>query len=345
MWLSRVYGSLHAAFRLKPEAIVTISGCGFRLRPEENRRQHAGEVQDGVVCSRRVCGGVRRRARIGAAAAAWSRSCGAGRRRTWRRGRGHGILHRRRRQQGWRDDPRRDAGDVRAVVRRVGHRQGGRAEPGAACRRARRGAAGAGSPRRRLRRRSRRAEPDAAAAARRGDDGGAAGDGAGQAEAAAQGAGARQGGRLRPLVDSARRPDDRRARKEDRGLVDDHHLRPRRHQRAEPQAVRRDLPRQHDRRVPRRAERRGGDGRAAQGAARLRARRQGPRRHSRRHRLLPSERAGGWTAGCRGAGSRCGRAGRAPGAVAAAASAEDAVAPRRWRRRSSPRETRTATSA
>ena len=41
---------------------------------------------------------------------------------------------------------------------------------------------------------------------------------------------------------------------------------------------RRDLPRQHDRRVPGRCERRGGDGSPAEGAARLRARRQGPRR-------------------------------------------------------------------
>ena len=62
---------------------------------------------------------------------------------------------------------------------------------------------------------------------------------------------------------------------------------------------RRDLPRQHDRRVPGRCERRGGDGSPAEGAARLRARRQGPRRDSRRHRLLPSERAGGRASGCR----------------------------------------------
>ena len=161
-----------------------------------------------------------------------------------------------------------------------------------------------------VRRGRRCAEPDAAAAARRGDDGGAAGDGAGQAEAAAQGAGARQGGGLRALVDSARRPHDRGAGQEDRRVVDDHHLRPRRHQRAEPEAVRRDLPRQHDRRVPRRCERRGGDGGTAEGAARLRARRQGPRRAF-TPRPTPTIR----TRRRRAAGCGAGRAAAAPGAA------------------------------
>ncbi len=69
----------------------------------------------------------------------------------------------------------------------------------------------------------------------------------------------------------------------------DDHLRPGRHQRGEPQAVRRHLPGEHDGRVPRRSERRGGDGSAPEGAPRLRARRQGPRRHPRGHRLLSPE--------------------------------------------------------
>ena len=54
-------------------------------------------------------------------------------------------------------------------------------------------------------------------------------------------------------------------------------------------------------------ERRGGDGGTAEGAARVRARRQRARRDSRRHRLLPSERAVGDAAGRRRAcGARCG---------------------------------------
>ena len=70
---------------------------------------------------------------------------------------------------------------------------------------------------------------------------------------------------------------------------DDDHLRSGRHQRGEPQAVRRDLPGEHDRRVPRRSERRGGDGGPPEGAARLRARRQGPRRHPRGDRFVSPE--------------------------------------------------------
>ena len=53
----------------------------------------------------------------------------------------------------------------------------------------------------------------------------------GHAEAAAQGAGAREGRRLRPRVDSAGREDDRSARPEDRRVDDGHHLQPGRHQR------------------------------------------------------------------------------------------------------------------
>ena len=78
---------------------------------------------------------------------------------------------------------------------------------------------------------------------------------------AAQGARSRQGCGVRPLVDPAGGAHGRRARQEDRRLVDDDHLRPRRHQRAEPEAVRRGVPRQHHRRLPRRPQRCGGHGR------------------------------------------------------------------------------------
>ena len=131
-----------------------------------------------------------------------------------------------------------------------------------------------------------------------------------------------EGRRIRALVDSARRPHHRRDGQEDRRLDDDDHVRRGRHQRGQPEAVRRDLPRQHDRRIPRRAERRGGDGGAAQGAARLRPRRQGPRRHPRRDRLVSPEssrpgggrgrcwRASGWTRWRRPRRIRRRRAGR-----------------------------------
>ena len=89
---------------------------------------------------------------------------------------------------------------------------------------------------------------------------------------------------------------------------------------AEPEAVRRDLPGQHDRRVPRRSERRRGDGGPAEGAARLRARRQGTRGHPRRDRLLPSE------------PPVRRRAGRRRRASALAAPADAAAAARRRRR-------------
>ena len=176
----------------------------------------------------------------------------------------------------------------------MGCRRHRRPDPGAAARRYGRGVAAAGSRRLwRWRRpwRARGAEPDAAAPARRGDDGGAARNRAGQAEAAAPRAGAGQGRRLRPLVDSPRWTHDRRAGQEDRRVDDHHHLRSRGHQRAEPQAVRRDLPRQHHRRVPGRSERRGRDRGPPQGAARLRPRREGARRHSRRDRFVSPERA------------------------------------------------------
>ncbi len=55
----------------------------------------------------------------------------------------------------------------------------------------------------------------------------------------------------------------------------------------EPEAVRRDLPGEHHWHVPRRPGRPGSDDRAARGAARVRAVRQGHRRHPCRHRRLP----------------------------------------------------------
>ena len=68
------------------------------------------------------------------------------------------------------------------------------------------------------------AEPDAASGRRQGDDGRAPRRGAGQAQATAEGARPRQGGRLRALLDPARGPDDRRDRQEDRRVVHDDHL-------------------------------------------------------------------------------------------------------------------------
>ena len=102
-----------------------------------------------------------------------------------------------------------------------------------------------------------------------GDARGAAGSAGGQAHAAAQGAGAEQVRRLHPHADSARGQDDRIVRQPDQGVVDDDHVRPGRHQRAEPEAVRRARPEQHHRGVPRRSERSGGHGRTQEGADRV----------------------------------------------------------------------------
>ncbi len=77
------------------------------------------------------------------------------------------------------------------------------------------------------RRRSRRGtEPDARSGARHGHAGCAASHGARQAEATPQGARPRQGRRLRALVDSARRTDDRGDGQEDRRVDYDDHVRP-----------------------------------------------------------------------------------------------------------------------
>ncbi len=98
-----------------------------------------------------------------------------------------------------------------------------------------------------------------------------------------------------------------------------------RHQRGEPQAVRRDLPGQHDRRVPRRSERRGGDGgaharRCSTSCAAARASRASTRRPIRIIRTGPRRRAGrrrtrGWAG--RRAGGRGGGRGGAGAPVAA----------------------------
>ena len=69
---------------------------------------------------------------------------------------------------------------------------------------------------------------------------------AGHAEAAAKSPGPGPGRRIRARLDSARGADDRSARTEDRRVDDGDHLQRGGHQRREPAAVRRDLPRQHD---------------------------------------------------------------------------------------------------
>ena len=61
---------------------------------------------------------------------------------------------------------------------------------------------------------------------------------------------------------------------------------------AEPEAVRRRLPRQHHRLLPRRADGQGRDGGAPQGVARLRPQRQRACRHPCRDRLVPRRRCG-----------------------------------------------------
>ncbi len=237
----------------------------------------------------RVCGGDRgrqRRSRSGAA--------GSWRRRRWPRWCRGRALHGDGRQQGRRRDGRRDEGGVRSLVHRVGHDEEQRADAGAARGRAHRGAAAAAARTRvHRRRRPRRGAPaaDARFGARAGDDRCAAGGSARQAKAGAQGARPRQGCGVRPFLHSARRSHHRGDGEKVRHLDDDHHLRSGRRQRGEPQAVRRDLPGEHDGGVPRRANRRRRDRGASPGAARLRPRGQGARRHPRRQRLVSSESA------------------------------------------------------
>ncbi len=214
--------------------------------------------------------------------------------RRWRtRQRGPSHLYRRRRQQGRRRHARRDEVDVRYVVHAVGQRQGRLPDAGAAPGGPDRGPAGTGAPGG-----WRRFLPgsgpcgttaDTQSRARAGHDGGTPGHSARQTEAAAQGAGPRQGRRVRALIDSHRRPDHRGARQEDRRVDHDDHLQLGRHQRGEPQAVRRDLPGEHDGRVSRRSQRCGRDSGPPEGAPRLRARRERPRGHPRGDRFVSSE--------------------------------------------------------
>ena len=93
--------------------------------------------------------------------------------------------------------------------------------------------------------RARRAAADGAAGNGRRDDGGAPRQCARAPAASAQspGRGARR--RLRALVDSSRRKDDRGDGDEDRCMVDDDLLRRGRHYVREPQAIRRGVPGQH----------------------------------------------------------------------------------------------------
>ena len=115
-------------------------------------------------------------------------------------------------------------------------------------------------------------------------------EGAGHAAEAAESARARQGCRLCPFVASAGGCHDYRNGQKDRRVVDYDHVRPGGYHRAEPEAVRRGVSRQHDRCVSGRSERPGRDRRAPQGAARVRAQRKRACRHPRRERFVPSQR-------------------------------------------------------
>ena len=154
-----------------------------------------------------------------------------------------GLRHERRR----RDHPRRDADDVRHLVHAVGYREGRWADARAGVRgrqrrvptlHARRRAAAESDARPADVAAMMAALPDAAPA---------------KPAAAAQGARPRPGRGLRPLVDPARGAHDRRDRQEDRRVDDDDHLQRGRHQRRQPEAVRRHLPGEHHRGVPRRS--------------------------------------------------------------------------------------------
>ncbi len=91
------------------------------------------------------------------------------------------------------------------------------------------------------------------------------------------------------------REDDGGARQEDRRVDRDRLVRPLGDHGGKPEAVRRGVPQQHDRDVPRRAERRDGSGGqdrhrcAPQGADGLHPKRQRHRGHSRRQRLVPRQ--------------------------------------------------------
>ena len=175
-------------------------------------------------------------------------------------------------------------------------RQRRRDHAGTARRGVERGAAAAAARRRPGRRDLRRAErepADAVSGPCRQDDGRTAGRGAGQAGQAAQGARAGGHARVRALVDSARRRDGRGARQQDEGVDDDRHLQRERHHRGESQAVRRRVPRQHDRLFPRRAGGQGRNRRAPRGVALVREKRKRARGRPRGDRSYHTSCSGG----------------------------------------------------
>ena len=126
--------------------------------------------------------------------------------------------------------------DVRQMVHEVGYREGRWADAGAGVRGRQRRV-----PTLHARRRA-AAESDARLRRRRRDDGRVARCGTGEATAAAEGARPRPGVGLRPLVDPAGGAHHRGDRQEDRRVDDDDHVRRGRHQRRQPETVRRHLP-------------------------------------------------------------------------------------------------------
>ena len=115
--------------------------------------------------------------------------------------------------------------------------------------------------------------------------------------------------RIPAFVDSAGREDDRGDGQEDRRVDVDHVVGRQRHQRREPEAVRRDLPVEHDRHVPGRPERSGDHRGAPQGVPGVPDGGQGRGRHPRHRRLVPRRPRPAWRgrgrAGSGAAGSRC----------------------------------------
>ncbi len=196
-----------------------------------------------------------------------ARRAGSGAGRRWPR-RSRRVVYAGGRRQGRRGDARRVEGRLRSVQEHAGQVVPGLEQASGALTA---GAAG-GRPQPRLpvpgqQRRRRSAEPDAKAGRPRGDDGGASRQGAGHAGAAAQGAGAGQARRASSTrrSRSPRRRSKRSANKT-KAWATTITYDPGRHQRREPEAVRRRVPRQHHRNVPGRSERSGRD----RGAARRR---------------------------------------------------------------------------
>ena len=168
-------------------------------------------------------------------------------------------VQRHRRRQRRRRHARRVHGRARLVVHHLGRGQGGVADRGPDHRRVEQGdrrpaVSRAGRSCARGVRRAQREPAGRLPGRRRQDDRGAARQGTGQAAEAAQDPRARHAPRLRALLDPAGREDDGRDGQEDRRVDADDHLRRGRHQHREPEAVRRDLPRQQHRLLPRRSE-------------------------------------------------------------------------------------------